>query len=147
MRTNKFNMFIFVAVIVIVGGFLVFKEDFASSSPSGKPELRMDTLSYIDYSNASLETARHKGKPVLFFAATLWCQTCSELEKEILERQSEIPRDVTILKVDYDNDKAMNARWGVTSQHTLIVLNEKGEEAKRWIGGNFDAMIRNMNTI
>jgi len=149
MKTKSFNTFIAISLVVIVGGFVFFKDEFGreTANMADAPKLLMDTLNYVDYSEANLENAKIKGQPMLFFAATRWCQTCSELEKEIIERQTEIPSDMIILKVDYDNDKAMNAKWGVTSQHTLIVLDESGTEIKRWVGGNFDTMIKNINTI
>ncbi len=142
-----FNIFIAVSLLVIAVGFLFFRNGFNKPqntvSNTNSPVL-MDRLNYIDYSSSNLESAKRNGRPVLFFAATVWCQTCQALEKEIKERGNILPSDVTILKVDYDHDKAMNAKFGVTSQHTLIVLDKNGNEKKRWIGGNLDALIQNL---
>jgi len=69
------------------------------------------------------------------------------LEKEIIERNTEIPKDVTIIKVDYDNDKVMNRKYGVTSQHTLIVLDKNGKELKRWLGGGFNTLLQQIEEI
>jgi len=149
---RSFNVFIIASLVLIVGGFVFFKDGFNGTQntvteTSDSPELLMDVMSYTDYSSAALNNAELKGTSVLFFAATTWCQTCSELEKEIVERIDEVPRNMTILKVDYDNDKEMNARWGVTSQHTLVVLDENGQEVKRWIGGGFDTLLQQVNEI
>ncbi len=137
---KPFNIFIITALIVIAIGFLFFRNGFNTPSP-----VLMDRLNYIDYTEQNLESAKRNGRPVLFFAATVWCQTCQALEKEIKERGNILPSDVTILKVDYDNDKVMNNKYRVTSQHTLIVLDQNGNEVKRWIGGNLDALIQNLN--
>src|SRR3989344_5625391 len=136
---KPFNIFIIISLIAILGGFVFFKNGFnkIQSTRAEQSELRMDMLNYLDYSDSTLTNAQKKGRSVLFFAATIWCQTCSALEEEIIERQAEIPFNVTILKVDYDNDKVMNQRWSVTSQHTLVVLDENGQEVKRWLGGGF----------
>lgn len=146
---KPFNILIALSLLVILGGFAFFKDDVnkVQSNPIAQTELRMDIPGYLDYSDAALVTSQKKGKSVLFFAATRWCQTCSELEKEIIERQSEIPEGVTILKVDYDNDKAMTQRYAVTSQHTLVILDKDGWEVKRWLGGGFDAMLQELETI
>ncbi len=145
---KPFNIFIVISLIVIAIGFLFFRDGFNKPqntvSNTNSPVL-MDRLNYIDYSSSNLESAKRNGRPVLFFAATVWCQTCQALEKEIKGRGNSLPPDVTILKVDYDNDRAMNRKWGVTSQHTLIVLDQNGNEVKRWIGGNLDALIQNLN--
>lgn len=141
---KPFNVFITISLIVILGGFVFFKDGFnkVQSKPIEQTELLMDIPGYLNYSDNALATSQLKGKSVLFFAATRWCQSCSELEKEIIEGQSEIPTDVTILKVDYDNDKAMNQKYGVTSQHTLVVLDKDGQEVKRWLGGDFNALLQ-----
>lgn len=130
-------------------GFVYFKDTFNKNSTdtmSNKLQV-MDIRGYIDYSESLLEASKLKGKTVLFFAATRWCQTCTELENEIFKRSTEIPNNVIILKVDYDNDKKMNQKYAVTSQHTLIVLNKEGIEIDRWVGGYFDSMIQKVNEI
>lgn len=144
-----FNIFTALSLIVILGGFVFFKDGFnkVQSKPIGQTKLLMDITGYLDYSDNFLTTSQLKGKSVLFFAATKWCQTCSELEKEIVGRSGEIPKDVTILKVDYDKDKAMNQKYGVTSQHTLVVLDQNGKENKRWLGGDFNAVLQQLKEI
>ena len=149
---KSFNFFIVASLIAILGGFIFLKDGFeggqnTTTNRVEKPELLMDVMSYTDYSDSTLANSQLKGTSILFFAATTWCQTCSELEKEILSRVNEIPTDMTILKVDYDNDKAMNAKWSVTSQHTLVVLDENSKEVKRWIGGGFDTLLQQVNEI
>lgn len=144
-----FNIFIVTSIAAIAIGFLFFKDAFNTSSGSTNTadfntSALMDRINYIDYSEQNLESAKRTGRSVLFFAATLWCQTCAELDKEIKERSQELPSDVTMLKVDYDNDREMKRKWGVTTQHTLIQLDNGGNEINRWIGGNFDALIANL---
>lgn len=152
---KPFNIFIVISLITIAVGFFFFKNVFIQpqnqqavsfgnkASDTNSPAL-MDRLNYIDYSEQNLELAKRNGRPVLFFAATLWCQTCQALEKEIKEEGNLLPSDVTILKVDYDRDSEMKRKWRATSQHTLIVLDNNGNEKKRWIGGNLDALIQNL---
>ena len=100
---------------------------------------------YFDYSEGTLANAYGNGNTVLFFAATLWCNTCSALDDELKERSSTLPDGVTVLKVDYDSDRAMRAKYGVTQQHTLVYLDSDQNELKRWIGGDFDALVQNIN--
>lgn len=150
---KPFNIFIIVFLLIIAAGFVFFKDGFnklqkdSSFSKSSGSEVLMDRLAYFDYSERNLVSAQKNGKTVLFFAATIWCQTCQALEEEIKEKGSFLPPNVTILKVDYDNDKAMNKKYGVTSQHTLVVLDKNGNEVKRWIGGNFDLLMQELQRI
>lgn len=149
---KPFNLFIIIALILIAGGFIFFRDGFlktqgSKSSTTVNYKVLMDRLNYLDYSEQNLASAQRNGKAVLFFAATIWCQTCQELEKEIKERGNSLPPDITILKVDYDNDKVMNKKYSVTSQHTLVVLDKNGNEVKRWIGGNLDLLIQELQEI
>lgn len=144
-----FNVFIVASIAIIAIGLIFLKGAFNTSSNSTKTEdsnapVLMDRMNYLDYSEQNQLNAQKIGRPVLFFAATLWCQTCSELDKEIKERFQELPSDVMILKVDYDNDREMKRKWGITTQHTLIQLDSNGSEVNRWIGGNFDALLQNL---
>ena len=140
---KPFNILLILSLIVIGVGFVFFKDGFFTKSSNS--EILMDRVNYRNYSDQNLASAQKNGRPVLFFAATIWCQTCQTLEKEIKERGNSLPPDVTILKVDYDNDKEMKRKWGIIMQHTLIVLDQNGNENKRWIGGNLDALIQNLN--
>lgn len=151
MPPKQFHLFLFIMIVTIVGGLLIFKKNAKPAEPTVQAEqvqgLAMDVASYANYSEALLSTAMLKGKVVLFFAATGWCQTCSALDDEIVERQAEIPSDVTILKVDYDNDKVMDDSYHVVRQHTLIVLDSDGKELTRWVGGDFDQLLDELSEI
>lgn len=149
-KQHSFNIFIGLCLITIVGGFFYFQaknQEDINNQEIPQTALQMDMNNYLDYSDPVLANAQQNGLPILFFAATTWCQTCSALEEEILDRQSEIPSNATILKVDYDNDAAMKQKWDVTAQHTLIILDENGQEVKRWLGGGFDTLLQQMETI
>lgn len=147
---KPFNFFIILFLLIATVGFVFFKDGFnklqkgSNFGKSSNSEILMDRVNYFDYSEKNLTSAQKNGKPVLFFAATIWCQTCQALEKEIKEKGDSLPSDITILKVDYDNDKEMKRKWGVITQHTLIQLDSNGNEVNRWIGGNLDALVTNL---
>ncbi len=72
---------------------------------------------------------------VLFFAAS-WCPSCRTLDKNITENAGGIPVDVAILKVDYDASDELKARYGVTTQHTLVQVDANGDMIAKWSGGS-----------
>lgn len=119
----------------------------AGPEPQVAAPVNFDMENYVNYSAAAVTNAEQRGQALLFFAATAWCQTCSALEEEIVERTAEIPTGLTILKVDYDNDKEMKRKYGVTVQHTLVLLDKNGAELKRWVGGDFNNMLREVGKI
>lgn len=99
--------------------------------------------SYTDYSAAALETAAQKGKAVLFFHAS-WCPTCKAANEAFTTRTSEIPADVTILKTDYDAEKDLKARYGITYQHTFVQVDAEGNEITKWNGGDIEELQANL---
>lgn len=154
---KHFKLYLIILLMIILGGliakqqglsFRFFRNGFtqAKSETSRTPELMMDRMNYLDYSEQNLVNARKNGKAVLFFTATTWCTTCSALDREIKQKSNLLPPDFTILKVDYDQDKPTKNAYNVTTQHTLVVLDKNGE-IKRWIGGNFDMLLQQLEEI
>lgn len=143
---KPFTLFLILLVTFLMSGFIFLNKDAATmkSQSVGQKEALFDVANYVEYSETNLTAAKLRGKTLLFFAATKWCQSCSQLEKEILSRATQIPTNITILKVDYDNSTQLNTQYGVTSQHTLILLNQSGNEEKRWLGGDFDMLLQNL---
>lgn len=144
----KYTKTIFLAIIILIGAFylknaLNTHQELANAS-SDKPAILYDRANYLDYSEQNLAQAKKHGKTLLFFAATTWCSNCRAIEEEILKRNSEVPRDLTILKVDYDRERLMKTKYGVAMQTTLILLDEDGNETKRWIGTDFDNLLTNI---
>lgn len=148
---KPFSIFLTASMLLIVGGFVAFRalttpaQSEMQTQPSA--EITYDLSNYLDYTANAQAESQKRGETLLFFAATTWCQTCSALEQEIIARSSEIPEKLTILKVDYDNDRAMNRQYGVTAQHTLVLLDQNGEEISRWVGGDFDTMVRQIEKV
>lgn len=130
-------------MVIFAGLALVLRNHSFTQSTKAKAiqEQNFDLANYVTYSPSNLELSKSRGKSLLFFAATSWCQSCSFLEEEILERNQEIPANLTILKVDYDNDRDMNRQYSITIQHTLVLLDEDGAEITRWVGGDFNDLI------
>ncbi len=137
----KFS-FILVAILLALGALNYSNTLIKNHTPASK--IKELSPNYYEYSDKSLKLSQSRGKTILFFAATTWCNTCSNLDKEIKEKSMDLPKNITILKTDYDNDKALNKKYFITIQHTLVVLDKNGEEIKRWIGGNFEELIKNI---
>jgi len=89
---------------------------------------------YQTYSEAGLaaSTATHN---VLIFSAT-WCPSCRALDKDITENLSRLPGNVALFTIDYDTNVALRQQYGVTTQHTLVLVETDGTAIKSWRGGN-----------
>ncbi len=146
------NIFFIIFLTAILAGLIYFKDGFSKieaksdTSESSQPQVLYDRIQYLDYSSQNFVVSQKNGRTLLFFAATTWCSNCIELEKQIKAHITELPRDITILKVDYDNDKETKAEYAAAIQTTLVLLDKNRKEIKRWIGtGSFDDLMRNID--
>lgn len=90
---------------------------------------------YTDYDATRVADAARSGKAILFFHAP-WCPTCSALDKDIRANSANIPDNVVIFKTDYDTQRELKKKYGVTYQHTLVQVDENGNQITKWSGGN-----------
>ncbi|MFC1755968.1 thioredoxin family protein [Patescibacteria group bacterium] len=80
---------------------------------------------YVDYSAEALEEAQTEGGALLFFHAS-WCPTCKAAESDIVKNGSKLPKDLTILKTNYDKEKDLKEKFGITYQHTFVQVDKYG---------------------
>lgn len=82
---------------------------------------------------------------VLFFHAS-WCPSCKALDNDITSHLSDIPKNLVILKTNYDTEKDLKKKYGVTYQHTLVQVDTEGNMIKKWSGGNtFESVVNQVN--
>ncbi|MBY0310267.1 thioredoxin family protein [Patescibacteria group bacterium] len=98
-----------------------------------EPSTKAEAGNYLVYAEEKLAMAQ-TGKVVLFFKAG-WCPSCRALDSDIKAKVTTIPTGLTILEVDYDTATALKQKYGVTTQHTLVQVDEKGTLLKKWSGG------------
>lgn len=136
-----------VIVVLVVGG--IYK---SKNSPKDSNMMEKDSMmkkdegsmmdkdegmmkssgSYESYSADKLALA-DSGDVVLFFRAS-WCPTCRALDADIKANLKNIPSNVTILDVDYDNSTTLKQKYGVTYQHTLVQVDSSGNQIGKWMG-------------
>lgn len=104
------------------------------SADSGDRADEAASGSFSAYSPEKLALAAD-GDVVLFFKAS-WCPSCRALEADIRANMEDISPGLTILEVDFDSSTELKQRYGVTTQHTLVQVDQYGEQINKWIGGN-----------
>lgn len=100
----------------------------------GEESVMMSGGTYEAYDASKLAMA-DTGDVVLFFHAS-WCPTCRALDSDIMENSENIPAELTILKVDYDERGDLKKQYGVTTQHTMVQVDAQGNEITKWVGSN-----------
>ncbi len=92
--------------------------------------LAANTEWFMAYDVPQAQAALADGKRVaLFFHATR-CPTCRALAKDIQDHIADIDDNTLIYQVDYDTEVALKKKYGVTSQHTIVYLDENMEAEK-----------------
>lgn len=140
-------------VVLVVGGLIFLSRNqetptttSLSNSDSSPTNLSEDSSgNYLVYSEAAYLAAADK-KRVLFFYAN-WCPICAPVNVEIQRRSAELPDNLVILRVNYNDsdtdeaERALAQKYGITYQHTFVLVDSAGRELKKWNGGDLDQIL------
>jgi thiol-disulfide isomerase/thioredoxin len=129
-------------VLGIVLGLLVGITAFAGAQEESSMDGGAMASGYVDYDEEAFGEAADQTRVYFFHAG--WCPSCRALDRDITENVDRIPTDAVIFKTDYDSSRALKTRYGVTYQHTFVVVDAEGELVHRWTGGNFDDLLREL---
>lgn len=83
---------------------------------------------YVEYDADVVQAATAAGKDVVLFFHAWRCPSCISLDDNVNENIGAIDENTVLVKVDYDNSEELKAQYGVTAQHTLVYLDENGDE-------------------
>lgn len=166
-RNNKLGL---IALLILFAGIGLFmlsqtsKNDSPQSSLEVNPspaqtgqtletpseaQLNVAASSYLEFSEAVLSDSNSKRR-VLFFYAN-WCPTCKAAEQDIQANIDELPDDVIIIRVNYndadtdENEKELAKNYAITYQHTFVHLDAQNNAVKTWNGGQVKEIIENLN--
>jgi thioredoxin 1 len=93
------------------------------------------------FDRTTLEALQAANKPVLIDVYADWCPTCKQQEpilSELLARPEF--KNYTVLRVNFDSQKAVRRALGVAQQSTLIVYRGKQEMARSTGDTNKDSI-------
>ncbi|MDA1060433.1 MAG: thioredoxin family protein [bacterium] len=103
------------------------------------PEIPSGITNVVDYSAETLAEVQKNSTAILYFSAK-WCPTCKAFNQELIDRNDDIPDGITIVKVDYDSETELRKKYDINIQHTLVQIDETGNEVKKWSGGGIDLL-------
>ncbi len=82
--------------------------------------------SYGAYSPSVLANGQKK---VLFFHAA-WCPVCRHADTQLTAWYTTHPFPISVYRVDYDTSADLKAKYGVTYQHTYVLVDGQGNALK-----------------
>jgi thiol-disulfide isomerase/thioredoxin len=114
------------------------------SEPKAKPEpvattaapegVYANTTGYISYETYAAAPEKYSASNVVLFYNAYWCSTCKAARDGFEAGLSEMPEDLTIVLVDFDENTEMRKKHDVIVQHTFIEVDSAGNELQRWYG-------------
>jgi thiol-disulfide isomerase/thioredoxin len=103
---------------------------------------------YVEYTSESFAAAAGKRRVLFFYAS--WCPICRPADAEFQTEQDQIPSDVTIIRVNYNDsdtdqeEKNLAQQYGVTYQHTFVQIDGDGNTVATWNGGKLDELLKHI---
>lgn len=90
-----------------------------------------DGVPYVDYNPQAFQAALASGKTVYLEFHATWCPVC-QAQDPVLKAGFKSLTDakysrLAAFRVDYDTYKDIERQYGVTSQHTHVIVNPAGE--------------------
>lgn len=104
---------------------------------------------YVEYPQGIVNGGSVSNRRVLFFYAS-WCPFCRPADAEFRDRMSEIPGDVTVIRVNYNDsdtdegEKNLARQYGVTYQHTFVQIDPDGTAVATWNGGKLKELLNHI---
>jgi hypothetical protein len=99
-----------------------------TDAPDDAPTETVTPGVYVDYTETAIAEA--EGRVVLFFHAT-WCGQCVQLDSDI--RAEGVPDGVTVIKVDWDTNQALEQQYEVPMRTTFVELADDGSVVQRHV--------------
>ncbi|MBC7662411.1 MAG: thioredoxin family protein [Caulobacter sp.] len=87
-------------------------------------------LTVTPYTPTALAAAQKAGAPLVLHFHASWCPTCRAQDKVFDALKSDPALNVTLMEVDYDQEKAFEKQMKVTAQSTLIVFHGATERSR-----------------
>lgn len=103
---------------------------------------------YIKFNKDDFDSNTQERRVLFFYAS--WCPTCQPADANFSENQNNLPEDVLLIRVNYDDsdteqaEKDLATKYGITYQHTFVQIDSSGKEVAKWNGGQFDKLISNL---
>ena len=146
---NKTVLLVVGLVLVLGGGIYFFNQGQMTNSPSAYDVEATITPGgedfkgsrYLTYSQTNYDNS--VGKKRVFYFHAVWCPTCKVANEEFNRSLDKIPEDVVLLKTDYDTEKELKKKYNITYQHTFVLVDDEGNELKKWNGGGIEELISN----
>ena len=108
-----------------------------SASASASVTALPADLGYVDYAVYKAHPAAFDGRKVVLFYWASWCPNCAAHAAtiETAVRAHTLPRNLSIVKVDYDDNDVRKIGYQVLQQDTFVLVDRAGKALRRPLVG------------
>jgi len=111
--------------------------------------MKESSSTYVDYSAdvlAQAQADQKSGRKVVLFFHAKWCPFCIAADKDFKANigTDKFPKNVTLIKTDYDSQNELKKKYGVTTQHTFVQVDSNGTQITKWISGETSDLTKNL---
>lgn len=133
--------------VIMEGDAMMQKEDdkmMSDDKMTSGDTMMAKSGSYKDYSESTVTSEQQAGNKVVLFFHAPWCPFCRTADAAFKANAEKIPAGVTVLKIDYDSNTELKTKYGVTTQHTFVQIDNNGSLVTKWVSGDVDALTKNI---
>ena len=105
-----------------------------SQTPTASETTNEAAGDYVTYESFVTSEDKYADSKVVLFFNAVWCSTCQQARENIEVSLGEIPTDLAIVLVDFDDSIELRKKYGVTVQHTFVEIDSAGEPLGKWSG-------------
>ena len=87
---------------------------------------------YVEWSDYDADPAAYSDSSVVLFFHASWCPDCQATDESLVS--DGVPDGLTVVKVDFDDSTDLRQQYGVTIQHTFVLVEPDGNQLKKWTG-------------
>ncbi|NNM66938.1 MAG: thioredoxin family protein [Spirochaetales bacterium] len=117
-------------------GPMGMKANMSLVEPADPSQYNLENLgpSIVPFTTEADAQALAATGPTIYFFAATWCPHCQATYKDIQANYKMIPSNVHLIFVDYDKANALKEKYGITMQHTFVLIDPTGAKKKIWVG-------------
>lgn len=108
----------------------------AMQGGSAAPGAQVQSASYMAYSDGVLMN----GTPKILFFHAAWCPICRAADEQLTGWYGARRPTIDTYKVDYDTQTELKAKYGVTYQHTFVLVDGEGNMIQKVQGPSETAL-------
>lgn len=99
-------------------------------------DAQIQGASYMAYSDDVLMN----GEPKILFFHAAWCPICRDADEKLMSWYGQQLPTINTYKVDYDTQADLKAKYGVTYQHTFVLVDGEGNVIQKVQGPSETAL-------